>query len=1533
MPNHSIRILHISDLHEKGSAEKAKWRRRRVLGDAWLENLNLLKSEWRSFDIVCFTGDIAFSGKDYELASATEFIEATLSTVGVPWSLFFPIPGNHDVNRDLSFAEWNALRNFCDASNDAAVSNWLAGAKPPVGAIESWPDAIAVRSSAYNVWLETTLKRPDLLPQHSPHGHLGYRSTVQLPDRPFPIHIVGLNSAWLAGDDHDSRKLRVTEDQAMRLVTNENGDALNGFRLGLIHHPLGELADGEHCRMLVSDKLDLLLRGHLHSPELLTVMDPDRVLNELATGCLYEHDRYPNGCSVLELNLDSNGALVEMAVHFRAWSPAGFWYNDDSRYRQSRSGLVRLTASTSGARRIFAYSSTVPRTAVAGIAQFERLEERFRARTHLELVSGETRLVLPREDTVAAFVAAIESNIQAGDILVASGEPGTGKSAVAVNGMDRLRTREHHVVSLSLRDLPVDPVQVDALFGGSVRDVLRQLRAKDEGAVLIIDGAEAMLEDRSATLAELVRSAVLEQYSVVTVARDDARDALRLALVDVTNTTRSVTLLPLPALSPEEVEVVLASFPSLQQLGEDPRAAWLLSRPGWVSLLLRASPIMVPATDAISEAHVYGVIWRSLVRRNEASGTDLATPDGRETVLLALARRALLGTVLPTLDPHSLSSLRRDGLLLPFEAMGSGDEFAHDLIRDFSVARLLMLSMNELVTAGAPRWALRAARLVFQAALLSTGDLSMEVSRQLALSRTLAVISGDRWLDIVFEALLEGQGITSIISAWPALIANQAEGLLGLLRWLRVHHYMQLAAETAIAAPVVEMICAHNADLATLDDRCDADVEKAVHALLDAWLFGLANRMKNDEAHSLRQRVRDLFLRPALNESNPGALRGIALLGPDLDPQAETYVRARAAARPDELEECVEGSGILSLAYHRIDLLFFLAEAYYLDDTPGDYDLLDDGIRGHARGVVPLTAWCYGPFAALLRKDFHRACRLINKLLNHAARIRGTGMAHRGFLDPGDSASLELYVTGGPRVFFGDAQVWHWYRATGVGPYPCISALMALEKVIDEIFAAAPDLPFDRVISRAMDDAESLAMAGCVVGMLTRHLERVVDELDVWFTNPAVWHLEHARVVKEYAANLGVSAESNEQQKARRMWTPMEVSHFLMKNALLSDDARRLQQLASAGETLLSRATATTGGDPGPVVRKWTSALDPKCYRRVTMNGTIAIVYEPPANVLAELSLLQAAVARRMSTWHLLGKYRFDVSDPIDDQSSADLVMAHDLWTTPPSGGPHDVLEVPTLVACRCLMAHFAGRFAMSTEHAEWSIELIIQAATKETDPLFDSAISPDGSDRSAARVLPRLYEHLVTQQSKSAESKGSRSIPARLKKWLRRYRGPEVKSKAAIALEAIGSLAVSESREVRYVLGAAIADVWDRPCTEASECFHRSLLASIRRTAAVCVLGPFDLHLHRYSVVALDEPLEQTLKVASAEEFVADRLVPSIVAIGACASSGSCCGFRKFWVMDSGNFDHRRRPCHATGASARVVAVRDGKGAVLVTR
>ena len=66
---------------------------------------------------------------------------------------------------------------------------------------------------------------------------------------------------------------------------------------------------------------------------------------------------------------------------------------------------------------------------------------------------------------------------------------------------------------------------------------------------------------------------------------------------------------------------------------------------------------------------------------------------------------------------------------------------------------------------------------------------------------------------------------------------------------------------------------------------------------------------------------------------------------------------------------------------------------------------------------------------------------------------------------------IELDVPGtGMRRYIGDSHVWAWYRGSSVGPYPCMSALLALERFIDHMLESL-DIPA-RTIRVVLTDAE-----------------------------------------------------------------------------------------------------------------------------------------------------------------------------------------------------------------------------------------------------------------------------------------------------------------------------------------------------------------------------------------------------------------------------------------------------------------------------
>jgi hypothetical protein len=349
---HRLRILHISDLHARSSTgpnpEKEPARRYRVLADAWERNLAEVLQDG-PVDLVCFTGDAADWGLPEEYAAASRFFEELLKRLGIGRDRLFVIPGNHDIQRKVREDVWKAFRERTPRADGLELSRWMAGLsrQTPLGFEDDWRDQILERQSAYRSWVREGLERPELDPGKSSHGRVGYRTTLQLPWMPFPVHVIGLDTSWLCGNDADANHLRLTDSQVLSLASGTDGKPLPGLRLALLHHPFHELADGAHCRKLVSDFTDFSLRGHLHRTEIQAGVFPDQQPRNFASGCLFEGDQadlWGNACQVLTLSLDDQGRPDRLDLRFRAFSSGGgHWYDDGSLYEKASGGRLSWT--------------------------------------------------------------------------------------------------------------------------------------------------------------------------------------------------------------------------------------------------------------------------------------------------------------------------------------------------------------------------------------------------------------------------------------------------------------------------------------------------------------------------------------------------------------------------------------------------------------------------------------------------------------------------------------------------------------------------------------------------------------------------------------------------------------------------------------------------------------------------------------------------------------------------------------------------------------------------------------------------------------------------------------------------------------------------------------------------------------------------------------------------------------------------------------------------------------------------------------
>ena len=411
-------------------------------------------------------------------------------------------------------------------------------------------------------------------------------------------------------------------------------------------------------------------------------------------------------------------------------------------------------------------------------------------RDHIASDDGSRTLRLDRSGAAAELLALAGPSAAA---VVAYGDSGVGKSALAIGAAADAAGRAPDVTQalcMNLRHLPATSLELEAHLGVPLADLLAELSAPQR--LLVIDGADAVSEGSETVFRYLADAARQADVTVIAVTANDTKQLVRDIVAECCGGDVAEYLVP--PLTDAEVEEVIAVFGELAALGANPRSRELLRRPVVVDLLVRGGVTGTPLSDADAMEQV----WAGLVCRQGRS--DRGTPDARQLALLSLADLALRGgdplEVVSRIDPAALEGLRRDGLLQtsPDDPFKIGPEFAHDEVRRYAVARLLLAAgdpTSKLVAAGVPRWSLGAARLACQVLLAAPDKPANRLRGRLArLQRVfddlVAAGHGERWGDVPGEALLTlGDSGPVLRDAWPELRAAPGTGLRRLCRLVK----------------------------------------------------------------------------------------------------------------------------------------------------------------------------------------------------------------------------------------------------------------------------------------------------------------------------------------------------------------------------------------------------------------------------------------------------------------------------------------------------------------------------------------------------------------------------------------------------------------------------------------------------------------------------------------------------------------------------------------------------------------------------
>ena len=208
--------------------------------------------------------------------------------------------------------------------------------------------------------------------------------------------------------------------------------------------------------------------------------------------------------------------------------------------------------------------------------------------------------------------------------------------------------------------------------------------------------------------------------------------------------------------------------------------------------------------------------------------------------------------------------------------------------------------------------------------------------------------------------------------------------------------------------------------------------------------------------------------------------------------------------------------------------------------------------------------------------------------------------------ETGDSDEVSEYpgvlisITGEPRYYAGTRNTWLWYRGTGVGPYPCMSALQALELLCDQILEHE-SMPPSQLIRSLLLGCENLAMPALAFGLMVRHIERFGSLIDPYLIEPLVWDLEAARVSQEFSGFAARAAPPEpETAVERRRWI-VGRNRFAACPQCEREPGARTQR---RGHRLLGAGQRKTSGERRMPLSDWRSRRDgPWPSTSISMNS------------------------------------------------------------------------------------------------------------------------------------------------------------------------------------------------------------------------------------------------------------------------------------------------------------------------------------------
>jgi tetratricopeptide (TPR) repeat protein len=335
-PKASINILHISYIHRGANAPVSNQVLLGKLRDDIFrtyseDNAKLGGDEPRLVppDIIVVSGDLTQHSDPVEFKMTYEFLEGLLELVGGDRQRVVLVPGNHDVNWELSKKAYTSAteQQFKDQPNYNEPYRQMVKREHDTNIYwRKVNEAIyADRFRPFRYFFDNFYRGTAV--EHTYATEREWMHTVYDYSQIFGLVIVGFNSCDEI--DHLDRRAFINTDAIYRAEENPSSHAGESglTRIAVFHHNILSVGHGEdfldpkYLQILKRHSFDLCLHGHVHTAN-LDIFDPDRakVLPVLGAGSLTApyKDRppaAPKGYNLIVINREAGGIYAHTRRH------------------------------------------------------------------------------------------------------------------------------------------------------------------------------------------------------------------------------------------------------------------------------------------------------------------------------------------------------------------------------------------------------------------------------------------------------------------------------------------------------------------------------------------------------------------------------------------------------------------------------------------------------------------------------------------------------------------------------------------------------------------------------------------------------------------------------------------------------------------------------------------------------------------------------------------------------------------------------------------------------------------------------------------------------------------------------------------------------------------------------------------------------------------------------------------------------------------------------------------------------------------